>query len=49
MFITKDLAEELKGKFIGYKYKGLENVSRKWIEYNNPKLGQTLMQLRSGK
>jgi hypothetical protein len=47
MFITKDLHEESKGKFIGYKYKGKYNGSKRWIEYNNPELGQTLMELRS--
>jgi hypothetical protein len=46
-FITKDLHEESDGKFIGYKYKGKENGSMIWIEYNNPELGQTLMKLRS--
>lgn len=46
-FITKDLNVESKGQFIGYKYKGKENGSKKWIEYNNPKLGQILMELRS--
>lgn len=47
MFITKDLDEESKGKFIGYKYKGKENESKRWIEYYNPKLGETLLELRS--
>jgi hypothetical protein len=47
MFITKDLQKEPKGKFIGYKYKGKENGIKRWIEYNNPKLGQTLMELRT--
>lgn len=46
-FITKDLNEESKGRFIGYKYKGKESGNKKWIEYNNPKLGQTLVELRS--
>jgi hypothetical protein len=47
MFITKDLYEESKGKFIGYKYKGKGNESKRWIEYHNPKLGEILLELRS--
>ncbi len=47
MFITKDLHEESNGKFIGYKYSGKNDVSKKWIEYTNLELGKTLMELRS--
>jgi hypothetical protein len=49
-FITQDLNEESTGRFIGYKYIGTKNGYKKWIDkwimYNNPKLGQTLMELR---
>jgi hypothetical protein len=46
-FFTEDLEKESKGRFFGYKYKGEVNGSKRWIEYSNPKLGQTLMELRS--
>lgn len=49
IFITKDLNAESKGRFVGYKYKGKENSGKKWILYENPKLGQTLEKLRSKK
>lgn len=46
-FIIRDFNEESNGKFIGYKYKGKVNGTMKWIVYENPRLGQILMELRS--
>lgn len=46
-FIIKDIGEESKGRFVGYKYKGRVNGSQRWLVYENARLGQILMELRS--
>lgn len=43
--VPPSIVKEANGRFIGYKYSKNDNDT-KWIGYNNPKLGEALLELR---